>query len=147
MNSKYFEVLRTWDIQFGILTTLREGGEIADAVSRSEKSKGQNQEDRNKATSFGNKNNGIEKRETSMAMEWYSVEAQEELRSIKQQSCGSVLLPLCLCALPQAPRIVMWTFLPKQWDCCCSLPYCHIFIKLCVDVSNYFLCCCDTAVI
>lgn len=56
-------------MQVGILITLREGREIADAVSRSEKSKGQNQEDRNMETSFGNKNNGIEKRETSMAME------------------------------------------------------------------------------
>lgn len=49
-------------MQVGILITLREGREIADAVSRSDKSKGQNQEDRNKETSFGNKNNGIEKK-------------------------------------------------------------------------------------
>lgn len=59
-----------------------------------------------------------------------------------------------LCDLTHPPRALIWAdmqvcpaSLPKQWDCCCSLSCCHLFIKLCIDVSNYFFCCCDTIVL
>lgn len=45
--SEYLEVLRTWDMQVVIFTALRKGRKEVDLVSRSEKSRGQNQENRN----------------------------------------------------------------------------------------------------